>query len=112
MGLKNYSTNYDEIDFTRREEYTPPAKISFASKRSSLPAPMIAGDYKPYECPITGRTIDGRIEHKQNLEKHGCRVHEKGEFEDVKKNGVKDRDAEIDRAIDRSVDAIAHTIDI
>jgi hypothetical protein len=112
VGLKNYSTNYDDIDFSRKEDYAPPVKISFASKRSSIEAPMIAGDYKPYECPITGKTIDGRIEHKQNLEQHGCRVHEKGEFEDVKKNGVKDRNAEIDRAIDRSVDAIAHTIDI
>lgn len=112
MGLKNYSTNYDDIDFSRRSDYIAPKEPVSASKRSLLPAPMIAGDYKPYECPITGRTIDGRIEHKQNLEQHGCRVHEKGEFEDVKKNGVKDRNAEIDRAIDRSVDAIAHTIDI
>mgnify|MGYP003672542079 CR=1 FL=1 len=40
-----------------------------------------------------------------------CRVHEKGEFEDVKKNGKKELDAELDAAIDKSVDAVAQQID-
>jgi len=72
---------------------------------------VCAGDYQPYDCPITGKTIDGRREHRENLELHGCRVHEKGEFEDVKKNGKKRIEASMDAAIDKSVDAIARQID-
>lgn len=81
------------------------------SKRSHFNMPYIAGDYKTYDCPITGRPIDGRVEHEENLRKHGCRIHEAGEFEDVKKNGQKRINASIDAAIDKSVDAIARQID-
>ena len=46
------------------------------------------------------------------MQLHGCRIHEKGEFEDVKKNGKKRTEAAMDAAIDKSVDAIAKQIDI
>lgn len=47
----------------------------------SVTAPMVRGDYPPYQCPITGNWIEGRRAHEENLQKHGCRVLEEGETE-------------------------------
>lgn len=46
-------------------------------------APAVHGDYAPYECPITGKVIEGRRAHVENLAKHNCRVFEPGEREEV-----------------------------
>jgi hypothetical protein len=110
LGVSIYKNNYDKIKWDRTPK---PEKVAIrlASKRSHLAAPYVAGDYKAYECPITGKTIDGRREHEENLKRHDCRVHEKGEFEDVKKNGRKRIEASMDAAIDKSIDAIARQID-
>jgi|TARA_R110000803_G_scaffold128619_1_gene196088 hypothetical protein len=105
-----YKDNYDKIKWDKTIQVKKVA-VSNNSKRSHLNMPYIAGDYKPYDCPITGKSIDGRVEHEENLKKHGCRIHEAGEFEDVKKNGQKRINASIDAAIDKSVDAIARQID-
>jgi len=100
-----YKENFKKIDFSKpivveRNREAPP-------KRSHLPAPMIFSDYASYECPITGKTVDGRREHNENLKRHGCRVFEKGEFEDVKKNGKSRINEQIDAAVDRAVDEVA-----
>jgi hypothetical protein len=108
--MSAYGDKYDDIKWGS-VRHVRKASIDYSSNRSHLAAPHVAGDYKPYECPITGRTIDGRKEHRDNLEVHGCRVHEKGEFEDVKKNGQKRIYASMEAAIDKSVDAIARQID-
>jgi hypothetical protein len=105
-----YKDNYDKIKWDKTIQVKKVA-VSNNSKRSHLNMPYIAGDYKPYDCPITGKSIDGRVEHEENLKKHGCRIHEAGEFEDVKKNGQKRINASIDAAIDKSVDAVARQID-
>ena len=105
-----FKDNYDKIKWDKTIQVKKVA-VSNNSKRSHLNMPYIAGDYKPYDCPITGKSIDGRVEHEENLKKHGCRIHEAGEFEDVKKNGQKRINASIDAAIDKSVDAIARQID-
>jgi len=106
-----FKENYNDIKWTTAPQARK-AEVDYSSKRSHLTASYIAGDYRPYECPITGKIIDGRREHRENLELHGCRIHEKGEFEDVKKNGRKNIEASMDAAIDKSVDAIAHQIDL
>jgi len=105
-----YGDKYDDIEWTAKPR-SRRVQIDYSLKRSHFAAPYVAGDYQPYDCPITGKTIDGRREHKENLELHGCRIHEKGEFEDVKKNGKKRIEASMDAAIDKSVDAIARQID-
>ena len=55
-------------------------------------APMIvrAATYQ-YQCPITGREINGKRAHEENLARHGCRVLESGEAEDAARRR---RDAE------------------
>jgi len=106
----SYKANYDDIKWTA-VPHARRAPIDYSDKRSHLAAPYVSGDYGAYDCPITGRTIDGRKEHRENLEAHGCRIHEKGEFEDVKQNGQKRIEDARDAAIDKSVDAIARQID-
>ena len=104
--MSAYKDNYDKITWDRTGYDNSREK-----SRQRVAGPYVQGDYKPYECPITGNIIDGKREHAQNLEKHGCRVHEKGEFEDVKKYGRQRYEAELDRAIDTAAEAAAREID-
>lgn len=46
-------------------------------------APMVKGDYPGYSCPISGAWIEGRKAHEENLKKHGCRVFEPGETQEM-----------------------------
>lgn len=50
-----------------------------------LTAPFIQPDFAPYNCPITGKVIEGRKAHEANLRAHGCRVLEAGETEAAKR---------------------------
>lgn len=58
---------------------------------------QIAKDYEGYNCPVTGKWIEGRTAHKENLKRQGCRVFEPGELEAFKRNKPRDveRNAEI-----------------
>ena len=105
-----YGDNYGEIQWSHKPVRAQ-KRVYLESKRSHLSSPMISRDYETYACPVTGRPVTGKAEHNANLLKHGCRIQEKGEFEDVKKNGKKRIEASIDAAIDKSVDAIARQID-
>lgn len=42
-------------------------------------APMVKGDYPGYTCPVSGKWIEGRRQHQENLKRTGCRVLEPGE---------------------------------
>jgi len=44
-----------------------------------IEAPMVRGDYPGYDCPITGKWIEGKRAHEENLKLHDCRVLEEGE---------------------------------
>ncbi len=48
-------------------------------ERDGICVPAIRGDIKPYPCPITGKMITSRSEHRDNLAKHGMRVMEPDE---------------------------------
>jgi hypothetical protein len=104
--MSAYKDNYDKISWDRTG-YVQSASRS--ANRAS--GPYVQGDYAAYECPITGDIIDGKREHAANLLKHNCRVHEKGEFEEVKKYGRKRHEEAIDRAVDQAVQQMAHEID-
>ena len=108
--MNGYKDNYGKIEWSHKP-VEPGKRVYLESKRSHLAAPMVTGDYETYNCPITGRQIEGKAEHNANLLKHDCRIQEKGEFEDVKKHGQNRINAEMDKAIDKSVDAIASQID-
>lgn len=110
MTSKAYKDNFKAIDFSKPLPPRQRREGGDRSKRGNFAMPMISGDYKPYECPVTGKVIEGRRAHSENLKKTGCRLHEKGEFENVKKNGKKDAEARMDAAIERSVDEVARDL--
>lgn len=62
-----------------------------AEKRLSAPAVM--GDYPAYTCPITGKLVEGRRAHNENLKRHDCRILEPGEREAVTRNRKKAEEA-------------------
>jgi len=47
---------------------------------------FVVSDYAAYECPITGKPVEGRAAHRENLKQHGCRVLERGEREAFVRN--------------------------
>lgn len=107
MVSPRFKENYVGIDWTVRAELPVKPKQDIGHLRSNIPTPMIARDYGVYNCPITGKPVEGRTAHAENLKRHGCRVLEKGEFEDVKKNGKARLNEKIDAAIDKSIEAVA-----
>jgi putative FmdB family regulatory protein len=70
-----------------------------------LRAPRVVGDYAPYECPVTGRWIEGKREHEENLRRTGCHVMEGGEVEAEERRRVAAEAAEeavIEEAVERT----------
>lgn len=77
-------------------------KCNFAMNRQIV-APMVKGDYPGYTCPVTGTWIEGRRAHEENLKKHGCRILEAGETENVRRSRAQE-DAALDAAVEATVD--------
>lgn len=75
-----------------------------------LSRPMVRGDYEAYDCPITGRRIEGKRQHEENLRRHGCRVLEPGETREAMRNREKVQEQELERTIDKIVDTVAQEI--
>lgn len=71
-----------------------------------MPAPRIQMDYQGYTCPITGKWIEGRRAHEENLRKHGCRVLESGEHE----SNIRRREQEAAALEDKIADTAAREI--
>lgn len=81
----------------------PPDKLDL-----SRPLRMFASsEYEGYECPVTGKWVEGKHAHRENLKRTGCRLLERGEFEDVKKNGKRRQMEAIDAGIEKSIEAVA-----
>jgi hypothetical protein len=105
-----YKENLKLIDWSIKAPSQKKAKPEYESKRSHLSAPLVVSDYAAYECPVSGKMIEGRRAHSENLKQTGCRILEKGEFENTKKNGKKDYLDNIEKAVDKAVDEIATQI--
>lgn len=96
---------------SRRDVFKPLAELdrveyceacrSVASRQ--LSAVAIRADYAGYSCPITGKWIEGRRAHQENLARHGCRVYETGETAQVIAARAA-REAAFDASVDRTVD--------
>lgn len=91
----------------RFERFVPLVNFSEEQKCSCgevanrlISAPMFSVENVGYDCPITGKWIGSKAEHRENLAQHGCRVLETGEKEAV----VARRKAE-DDAFDKAVEA-------
>lgn len=69
-----------------------------------LEAPAVAGDFSPYNCPVSGLRISGRKEHAANLRRHGARVLEPGESREVMRKRAFET-ADLERRIGDTVDS-------
>jgi len=87
------------------EEYATPQHCECgALMTKQFSAPAVRGDFQPYNCPITGKLIDGRRQHRENLARHGCRVLETGETAQAKRF-AQQQDAALDKAVDATTEA-------
>lgn len=67
-------------------------------------APMVGPDYAAYDCPVTGRMIEGRRAHRENLKRHGARVAEPGERQEAQARAKAEEESLIAR-VGESVEA-------
>ena len=82
-----------------------PCPVCETPMRQLLSAPHIAMDYPGYTCPVTGKWIEGRAQHRENLKRQGCRVLEPGETEQVRR-AREDADRALDRALDETTEQL------
>lgn len=68
-----------------------------------ISTPRFAVDNVDYQCPITGKHIFSKREHRENLARHDCRVFEPGEKEAASKLRKAEEDA-FDKAIEETVE--------
>lgn len=73
------------------------------TRSATLPAPYVSGDYGAYNCPVTGREIDGRLAHRENLERTGCRLLETGEREHNEKSRKRKAAEHMRKSVEESV---------
>lgn len=74
-----------------------------------LSAPAIAKDYEGYSCPVTGKWIEGKIAHEDNLARTGCRILEPGEAQENERRREADN-AKLDAAVDHTVEGFVHNL--
>lgn len=96
VGLKTFDENFDKIF---KKEKVKGGKYRYDEEtRKMLPlydwyekngwpeekprTAYIQGDIEPYESMVTGRIISSRKEHRDELERTGCRVYEGREQEE------------------------------
>jgi type II secretory pathway component PulC len=70
---------------------------------------MVVADYAGYSCPITGKWVEGRKAHTENLKRHGCRVLETGETEAVRRKRTQE-EAALDRSVEQTVEQFYETL--
>lgn len=97
--------------FLRLAEYQTPqgcGKCGALADRQ-VTAAAIVPDYAPYQCPVTGKLIDGRKAHQENLKRHGCRVLEPGEKEATERMRAQE-DAELDKAVEATTEQFIESL--
>jgi putative FmdB family regulatory protein len=68
-----------------------------------ISAPRFSVDNVGYDCPVTGEWIGSKRQHEENLKKHGCRVYEAGETDELKQTKAKE-EAAFDKGIEDTVE--------
>ena len=74
-----------------------------------LSAPRVFGDYPGYNCPNTGRWVEGKRAHLENLKRQGCRILEPGES-DAARNRIKAEEAAFDKSLDNTVEELVASL--
>jgi putative FmdB family regulatory protein len=99
QGVGNVFKKLAELN---RAEACPWCESLIPMQRQVTKANVVA-DYAAYDCPITGKRIEGRRQHEENLKLHGCRVYEPGETDLLKRRRADD-EADLDRRLGETVD--------
>jgi len=71
------------------------------SPKGILTPPRVVGDYPGYVSPATGKWIEGRAAHEEDLKRSGCHILAPGELEDVRKERAQAEQA-LDSAIEQT----------
>ena len=96
--------------FLRLAEYDNPQTCECGQTMvRQLSAPAVRGDFQPYNCPITGKLIDGRAAHRENLARHGCRVLESGETEQARRAAA-DADSKLDKMVEETAESFVSNL--
>ena len=74
-------------------------------------APAIVKDYAPYNCPVTGKLIEGRAAHVENLKQQGCRVYEPGETRQLEQLKAR-QESDLDAAVERTAEEFVHNLPV
>lgn len=67
---------------------------------------QILRDIDGYTCPVSGKWIEGRAAHRENLKRTGCRIFEPGEREHY----IKEKPREIERHAEKAADFLSDRI--
>lgn len=74
-------------------------------------APAVHGDYPGYVSPASGKWVEGRKAHLEDLKATGCRIFEPGERQqEIQK--AKDREEALGKQIDQAVEQTAAQLGI
>ena len=69
-----YKENLKLIDWSIKAPSKPKVKPNYEIQRSHLSAPLVVSDYAAYECPVSGKMIEGRRAHSENLKQTGIMI--------------------------------------
>lgn len=81
-------------------------KCDFAMNRQVC-APRVIPDYPGYECPVSGKWIEGRRAHEENLARTGCRIYEPGETQQAMARAKAEEEALFERVGETAAKAVA-----
>lgn len=94
------STVFKPLRELDREENCETCKSSMERK---ICAPAVVADYAGYSCPISGKWVEGRRAHEENLKRNGCRVLESGETDQARSNRQQ-AESSLDREVESTVE--------
>lgn len=76
-----------------------------------IEAPYVAVDYGGYISPATGKWVEGRKQHIEDLKQSNCRILEPGESRDEMKK-TEQRQVALEKSIDEAVERTASELGI
>ena len=100
QNCKESRTVFKPLNLLDNEE---PCPSCHAPSQRQICAPAIVADYPGYSCPVTGRWVEGRRAHEENLKRQGCRVLETGETEQAAREG-QHAAQQLDKSVDQTVE--------
>jgi putative FmdB family regulatory protein len=90
-------------------ERTELCELCHTAMQRQIVAPAVLGDYPAYRCPVTGKSIEGRRAHAENLARTGCRLLEPGETDSLRRRRKADDDA-LDKAVEETAERFVHEL--